>query len=277
MSSAKLSLALHFLEEEPLAAARRLELQEAEHSAAMLNKAPAPIAAKVLAAMLPAFAAPILALLDNEDAARLLKALTNADIAALLRQLPDTARQHFLGVLPLKKQTACQLLLSYPNYTVGAWTETDLLVLDNQMDAGDALLRLKKRAYSETRDIYLVNDKRQISGKLSVYAILRAASNTPLTRLMQPVNESISGFTELNAALELPVWRQQDTLAVVNQQQALLGIIHHHQLRHAISRAEPEDTAKPLPGDILGAYGASINALLELLAPSATKPTGRRS
>lgn len=270
MNQAKLSLALHFLEEEPQAGARRLELQEAEHSAALLHKAPAPIAAKVLAAMLPTFAAPVLALLDNEDAARLLKALTNADIAALLRQSQEASRHRLLGLLPLKKQTACHLLLSYPDYTVGAWTETDLLVLDHQMDAADAMLRLKKRAYSETRDIYLVNEKRQISGKLSVYDVLRASQTTPLARLMQPGPHSISGFTELNAALELPVWRGQDTVAVVNQQQALLGIIHHHQLRHALSRAEPTPESTPLPGDILGAYGASINALFDLMTPSQT-------
>lgn len=270
MHNAKLALALHFMEEEPQAAARKLELQDADYIAALLEKAPAQVAARVLSAMLPVFAAPVLLALDTEEAARLLKVLNNADIAALLRQLSDKDRHKQLALLPLKKQTACLLLLSYPDYTLGAWTETDLLVLDEQMDVADAMLRLKKRAFSETGDIYVVNDKRQIRGKLSIYALLRAANNQQVHRLMQPVEQSVSGFTELSAALKLDIWQRQDTVAVINQQQELLGIIHHHQLRHALTRSAVSAPLEPLPGDILGAYGASINALLDLIAPPQT-------
>ncbi|GAB3032809.1 magnesium transporter [Bowmanella dokdonensis] len=267
MPSADLSLALHFLEDEPLAAARTLELEPPEQVARLLPKASSLVAAKVFTAMLPSFAAPILVQMPDEQCARLLKELNTADIAAILRHLKEPQRSRQLDFLPLKKQTACQLLLSYPDYTVGAWTETDLLVLDEQMEVQDALLRVKKKTFSDSQQIYVINRLRQVTGSVSVYDLLRSPANQSVHRLMADQPPTLSGFTELSAAQDLAVWHRQDTAAVVNLKHEFIGIIHHHQIRYALSRAEPLQLKDPLPGDILSAYGASLNALLDLLTP----------
>ncbi|MDF2177250.1 magnesium transporter [Aliiglaciecola sp. CAU 1673] len=266
MTSPTLSLALKFLEEEPQAAARRLELEAPAHIAALLNKAPRHNAARVLCQMLPAFAAPVMSAMSQEQAGHLMQELNQAEIAAILRHVPDSST--LLSLLPVRKQRGCELLMAYPEYTVGAWTETDLLVLDGQMEVQEALLRLKKKAFSETHDIFVVNRDRQVVGCLSVYELIRRPGNSQVQTLMQKGVATLSGYTELEAALKMPLWRDDDAVAVVNLMQEFIGVIHHHQLLRALHRTERAEENLSATADIIGTYSSTIQAMLDLLSPA---------
>ncbi|OZG75019.1 hypothetical protein BTA51_01050 [Hahella sp. CCB-MM4] len=258
-------MALKFLENEPVAAARQLELEDPDSVCAFFQKVSQRTLIPVLRTMLPAYAAPVITQLPEDFTGNLFSEMNQADIAAILRHTDSDNCERLLKLLPIRKQTACKLLVSFPEYTIGAWLETGLLVLDEHMEVQEALTRLKKKAYSETQDIYVVNRKRHVRGKISVYDLIRAAPTQPVNNLVRDSGPSLSGLTHVNTALSLPIWNQQDTVAVVNRKQEFLGVLHHFSVRTALSRMEeptvPAQTS--VSGDLMSAYTGAVLAIID--------------
>ena len=271
MTAPAFTLALRFLETEPEAAARKLELEEPENVSALFQKASPRIVIQVLRSMLPAYSAPVLAQLPEDFTGTLFSEMNQADIAAILRHLNAQDCARLLKLLPIRKQTTCNLLISYPDYTIGAWLESGLLVLDEHMEVQEALTRLKKKSYPETQDIYVVNRKRQVQGRVSIYELIRASTNQPVKNLMRDGGPTVSGLTHLATALSLPVWEHQDTVAVVNRKQEFLGVLHHFGVRAALARSTRPASANNLMGnDIISAYTGAIMGLIDGFLPPDT-------
>ncbi|MDN4503496.1 CBS domain-containing protein [Alteromonadaceae bacterium BrNp21-10] len=266
MNSSKLKLAVQFLHDEPQAAALKLELETPELAAAMLLKVPNKVAANVMCCMQPLFAASMMSVLDEANIAGLLDSIDSAHTAAILRHLPTSEFARVLGLLPLKKQTLCKMLISYPDYTVGAWVETNVLILDSQMTIEDALLRLKKRRYSDETSIYVVNHQRQVVGKMSVFDVIRRPATQIVEDVMSTQVDVIGGYTELLAALELPIWSVLDCVAVINRKQEFIGIIHHHRLRTILQLHSTPVVANKqyLSATLFDAYAATLARFFDL-------------
>ncbi len=269
MKTPAFTLALRFMETEPEAAARRLELEDPANVSAFFMKVSQRALIPVLRTMLPAYSAPVINQLPEEYVGTLFSEMNQADIAAILRHVEPSDCSRLLKLLPIRKQTACNLLISYPDYTIGAWLETGLLVLNEHMTVQDALTRLKKKTYTETQDIYVVNRKRQVRGKISVYDLIRAAPAQQVNNLMRDSGPSISGLTHLGTALSLPVWNLQDSVAVVNRKQEFLGVLHHFAVREALSRTErPRPPFPSVAGDLISAFTGSMLGLIDTFFPS---------
>lgn len=266
MTTANLSLALHFLKEQPQAAARQLERETPEKVAGLLSQASADVAAQGLAAMVPDHASQILSLMSDEQNSRLFVELKSADIATILRHFDAQKRAFYFTLMSSRKKSACQRLLSYPEYTIGAWLETDLLMLTSTMHAQDAILRIRKSTAANLQCCFVVNHKRQLVGPVSLYKLLHASESTLVSRLIEEPSNALNGFTELRSAIDLSDWQHRDSMPVVNYDNELIGVIHHHQIRHALNKQGTQRQAA-LPYEILNAYGASIGALLDLFSP----------
>ncbi|GGD71151.1 magnesium transporter MgtE N-terminal domain-containing protein [Lacimicrobium alkaliphilum] len=266
MTTANLNLALHFLKEQPRAAARQLERETPQKAAGLLSQASADVAAQGLTAMVPDHASRILSLLSDEQCSRLFFELKSADIATILRHFDDRKRSFYFALMSSRKKSACQRLLSYPEYTVGAWLETNLLMITDTMHAQDAVLRIRKSTAANLQHCFVVNQKRQLIGPVSLYRLLHASESTLVSRLVEQPSSGLNGFTELRAAIDLDDWRHRDSMPVVNYDNELIGVIHHHQIRHALNKQGTQRHAA-LPYEVLNLYGASIGALLDLFSP----------
>lgn len=266
MSTANLSLALHFLKEQPEAAARQLQKQSPQQVKDLLSQAPADVAASTLAAMLPDHAANILSLMSDEQRSRLFLELKSADIATILRHVDDQMRTRCFSLMTPRKKSACQRLLSYPEYTVGAWLETDLLMLTDSMRVQDAILRVRKSSAANLQHCFVVNQQRQLIGPVSLFKLLHASESTLVSHLIEDSCNGLNGFTELRSAIALDDWWHRDSMPVINYDNELIGVIHHHQIRYVLNRKSTQ-RQQTLPHEVLNAYGASISTLLELFSP----------
>ncbi|ALT00224.1 magnesium transporter MgtE N-terminal domain-containing protein [Lacimicrobium alkaliphilum] len=266
MTTANLSLALHFLKEQPQAAARQLERESPQKVTDLLSQAPAEVAASTLAAMMPDHASGILSLMSDEQVSRLFFELKSADIATILRHIDDQKRAQCFTLMTPRKKSACQRLLGYPDYTVGAWLETDLLMLTDTMRVQDAVLRLRKSTAANLQHCFVVNQQRQLIGPVSIYKLLHASESTLVSHLIEERCAGLNGFTELRSAISLDDWWHRDSMPVVNYDNELIGVIHHHQIRHVLNKKGAR-RQQALPHEILNAYGASISTLLELFSP----------
>ncbi|TMP29534.1 magnesium transporter [Pseudoalteromonas rubra] len=267
MSTLHLKLAQHFMQQEPRAAARRLELQAPEVVTSILCTLKDHEVGAVLKAMHPSYTAQLLPNLEQVQQARWLQLLNLTDIAAILRHVSQHSTDTYLALLPLKKQTMCRMLISYPDYTVGAWVETDVLTLDDKMSVEDAMLRLKKRAYRGPARLYVVNYQRQIAGQVSIYELLCRSGGQPVADFMDKQVPCLSGYTELGSALSASVWERQDQVAVVNRKQGFIGTLQHYRVRRALKHHEVEQIAPLVSSDLLDAYASSFANVLDLLVP----------
>ncbi|MGA4607901.1 MULTISPECIES: magnesium transporter MgtE N-terminal domain-containing protein [Pseudoalteromonas] len=271
MSALNLKIAQHFLQEEPAGAARLLSLQTPDVAAELLKTLPNEVALNVLKVMQPRSAAEILITQTDVDIARWLGKMKLADIAAILRHLQDEELARFLNLISVRRQTLCKMLISYPDYTVGAWVETDVLILEETMTVEESLLRLKKRDYIGFALVYVVNQHRHVVGQLSLTHLLRKAPQQKIADLMDTHVASLSGYTELHSALKSPVWAQQDQVAVANRSGDFIGVLPHYRVRSALGRMD-ETQDKPSESlDLLDAYTSSFASMLDTLVPVKVK------
>lgn len=266
MPSPHIKLAIHFLSEEPEVAAHRLHTESPQAVCELLQTVPPPVAAEVLRLMLPTFSSSILPLLEQDFLSNVLSCLKLADIAAIIRVLKKSNQTKIVNMLPLARQAACRTLLGFPIHTVGAWLETDILTLDKEMLIAEALKAVKQSSYASTQHIFVLGKSQNIIGKISIYDLLRHAKNFSIAEIMKPKTPMLSGHMELEAALGSPAWRQADTLPVVNSKSALIGVVHHHRIRSAVTR-NPEKKSETVLGDLLVAYGAVCAEFNSLLSP----------
>ena len=273
MSKAQYQLTLHFMESEPVAAARKLELVNLEHAAMIVKDAPISSAVNVLKSMIPSVAAKLFVYFSETQCSRLTESMEITDLAAILRHTDSAVRESTIKHLPKRKQTLCLMLITYPEYTIGSAVETDLLIVDSHMAIQDVLLRLKKRKYSYLQWLYVVNQSRQLLGKVFIGDVFREELHVEIGTIAQYRDETVSANTDMISAIELDVWNHTDTLVVVNKKQEFLGVIHQHKLRNFMSvKLANEAQKKSVSSDLLEIYGDTIVNMVDLIQHSGTKP-----
>ncbi len=261
-------LTLHFMENEPVAAARRLELVRSEYAAEIIKAAPLTPAINVIKSMIPSVSAKLFEYFSPAQCLKLTQQMEVADLAAILRHLDKANQQRLIELLPLRKQTLCKMLITYPEYSIGSVVETDVLIADSQMRLDEVLLRLRKRSFSYLQWIYVVNHGRQLQGKVFIGDVLKGDPDSEITDLITHTEEPISATSDMVSAMEWDSWNHTDTLAVCNRKQEFFGVIHFSRLRHFVSVKQAQDNApSSTSSDLLEIYGDTIVSMVDLMQP----------
>jgi Mg/Co/Ni transporter MgtE len=265
MVNHNLKLTIYYFSEEPIAAARKLDLMNADSAAAILQQIPISAVSKVIYAMLPSKAAEVLILTSNDFNRELFEYLELADIAAILRYVSNGDRKRLIECIPISRQTLCKLLISYPENTVGALIETNVLILDSQMTVADAMLRVKKRTYFDNHEVIILDDKRKIVGKLSIFDLLRASATTPIPALANTTVSKVNGLSNVSTVLDMDVWQKTDSISVVNRKQAFIGILRHCDLRACVTRnKKPTKISPSVSWEVSDTYGCTPLCISDL-------------
>lgn len=265
MSEQRFHLAFQFLKEEAPAAARLLEQQTPADVAAFLCKAPVNASARVLVCMIPDYAASVLALADHESSTAWMQTLDTPALCAILRYLDDATIDQLLNLLPLKRQAACQLLLSYRADMVGAWAETDVPVATDHMAVGEVIKRLRRRQFRDMRLLIVLDEARQPIGIVTPAELFQANEDLPVRQLMASPGQTLRGRVTLATAIKQELWTQQDCVLIVNRHRQWVGLLWHSQLRTQLGLqvAHPRlsETPNYAVNQILNAHGDSMRAL----------------
>ena len=264
-SSEELSYA--FLEAHPADAARVLERLAATEAGALLQSAPLRLAAPVLRHMLPLSGARCLESLDDNDVAGLLRGAGPQASVALLRYLGAERRTKLLAQLPTALTLAYELLLGYPEDTVGAWMDPRTLALPSDMNVGESLERVRRADEALIAAPFVIDRNQRLLGYVELADLLRAGASATLARLVRPSPHRLPAQTLLNGLLEHPGWREASTLPVVERGDKLVGAFTHAALQRALA-IEEQSVSVPNPAidtlaGIAGAYWFGVSALIE--------------
>jgi len=268
-------LSVAFLRTHPGEAARVLEQLKADEAGALLLSVPGRVAAPVVARLPPAFAARCLAATPNEPVVRLLRRMNVPATASLLRHLPEPRRQYLLNELPAATAVGCRMLLRYPEDSIGALADTEVLTALPAESVREVLARIKLA----TRDIgdflYIVDEERR----------LRACVR-PANLLLAPPTMSVAGAEPADAPV-LPAqaaprsirdhtgWTRYSTLPVVERSGRLVGALRQGVLIQVLAQGGAAPAKRE--ADALAVAGSAAWTLMATMLQSLVNELPGRS
>jgi Mg/Co/Ni transporter MgtE len=275
------TLSLAFMRAHPPEAARVLESVPPADAAALLSRAPARLAAPVLAAMLPPVAARALGGISDEQALALLGELGTQPVVAVLRNVAEPRRGRLIGGLPTAAALASQLLLGYVEDSVGAWTDPDVLAMPGNTRAGNALERVRHVEAAVSR-VFVTTAKGALEGWVPLPVLLRAPEGATIASVMRKPDGVLSARSPLAGAAAHPGWERASILPVVEAEERLVGVLSRDALTRALGRAS--QVRRPAPGHSLAemmarGYWDALSGGTEAMATllPAVRPVGRRT
>jgi magnesium transporter len=264
-SHADLSYA--FLEAHPNDAARVLERLSTESASALLEVAPIRIVAPVLRQMLPLAGARCLLLLEDSKAVGLLRAVGAQAGVALLRQFDSTHRTRLLSQLPTTLSITIELLLGYPEGTVGAWMEPNTLALPSNMRVSEALERVKQMEQTSNANPYVINQHLALIGFIELSDLIRADSSLSLQFLAKPCAFRLPAQALLRNLPEHQGWTENSLLPVVDHKERLVGSMSYATLLKGLAiDAQQVNTVKnseSMLGAATSTYWQGISTLIQ--------------
>ncbi len=223
--------ARHFAEAHPADAARVLEQAPSAEVAVLLRKLSPEVCAGVVSQMSLAAAAETLSSLDSEYAATICGELSPGIGALLLRRIDSSQRMGIMARLPEDRRQELDRLLEYPDGTVGAATDPEVLAIPSDLTCEAAQRLLRRRRGTFHHQLYVVDRTRRLLGHVHVRDLLRASPKLPVTTLMQPAAVQLQAGARMTTVVSNPAWRLMDAAPVVDKAGVLLGILRHRQLR----------------------------------------------
>lgn len=261
-----------YMTNHPVDAARVLDALPSAQTAELLNAIPARVASPVLATMLPTAAARVLDLLADEQALNILNACGTQAAVALLRQLPEPKRSRLISGLSAVTAVASRMLLGFPEDACGSWADPEIVVLNDNATATDALQRLRAAGDSVEGMIYLVDSAGRLAGTVRLNALLRAPEHARLASLAEYPPSVLPAMTPVMAALSLPAWAQTLCLPVVDRDHRLLGVLQRAALMraagnrdHRVSENAEHSTVATIAASYWGIVSVLLQALLAVL------------
>lgn len=218
-------LAAGYLDLHPAEAARTLSRLDERELLALLGATPPHLAAGVLSHTSPATAARQLEQLDARKAAEIVARMAIEPALARLRVMPHRPRQTLLAALPRTRAARLRLLLRYPEGSIGALVESDVLTLTAELRVGDALRLARRSTRRIGHSLYVLDERRRLKGAVAVPDLLSESDRVPLSRILQPVPVVLNARISLRAIDDHPAWLTHDALPVVNREGVFQGVL----------------------------------------------------
>lgn len=231
------ALTLTYITAHPAEAARVLERIPGADAAALFATVPARAGAPVLTAMLPSAAARILSSLHDEPALALLAATGVQAAVTVLRYIPEPRRSRLLEGLPTATAVASRVLLGYPDDSVGAWADPDIIMLVPETRVNDVLARVRGGDEKKVDQVYGVDNEQRLVGVADLHELLRVAELTALAAVLRKPLAVLTAMTPLTGAATQRGWQLSSVLPVVERDGRLIGVMHRATLARAMARS----------------------------------------
>jgi magnesium transporter len=257
-----------FLDAHPDEVTLLLERMPPNDVAGFLEQLPVASAVEVLRRMALAIGADALERLSTDRAIAILSLLPVDSAAGLLRRVEIDRRKAFLAALPDDAVSTLAVLLRYPEHTAGAYMDTRVLALPQELTVGEARNRLRRAARQALFYIYVVDREQQLAGVVNLRELMLADGKQPLADVMQRNVARIPIAADHPEILAHPAWRDVHALPVVDERNVFLGAIRYGTLRalesaYASSRQSKSPAALALSlGEL---YWLGVSQLLERL------------
>lgn len=266
--SGKFTLAQHYVEAYPQAAARVLEDMASDAASTFIDAVPDQQSSNLLSSMLPYHAAKCVSHLSASVAARYLGELEPRASAAILRHVQVDQRDEILDGMPRQRSTRIAVILNYSLSMVGAWVEPSVLVLPADCSIGEAQQRLKNEGYPDYHRIYVVDADLHLKGFVKIVRLIQADNDSPLAAYLEPADLALRANMSLDTAMEHSGWLETDYLPVIDRRDKFLGVLSYAALRSAAGRPRPVSEEQDVSGTFMDLAETCYLGLAEVMSTS---------
>jgi magnesium transporter len=204
----------------------------------------------------PALAAETLAEMDwDEHPEESLAALVPDQIAALVAQLSDDDAADIIGemdpedqhrvlsALPLLDAGDIRDLLRYDEETAGGLMTTELVAVDGDLDASQAIEEVRRQAQEigEFYNIFVIDSARRLQGTLPLQALVTAAAGARIADLVEPIVVSVGPEVDQEEVGRIISRYNMVAVPVVDSLGRLLGRITFDDVIDVIEAETTED------------------------------------
>ena len=229
-------LLARFVLAHPTEAARLLELKPASEVALVLGGIPSDASTALLSWLNPLAAASSLELVDVQRAARDLSATRLDAAGAILRAMRPGPRSAVLEALRPEVRQALTHMLRYSEGTAGALMDPEVLSVDENASAGEALERLRRSPQHALYYVYVVDSAQRLVGVVNLRELLEARPEQPLGLQAIRSVESLPARASSESILAHPAWRRFHALPVIEPDGRFLGVIRYELVRELEGR-----------------------------------------
>ncbi|MGB7951426.1 MAG: magnesium transporter [Candidatus Binatia bacterium] len=234
------ALSRGFLELYPAEAARVVDNRPQAEIIELLQSKPVPLATAVFQRMTPDVAAGILPSVESNLAGQMVAAMDPAQAAAILARVDEEAQSRLLESLEPSLTKELRLLMSFPEDSAGSLMDPRVITFHPESTVKEARARIRGLRGRQVYDIFLVNADGLLAGVVPLQEIVLARPNSHLEDLSVGAPASVHAMSTREEVVELLNQRRLTTLAVVDLEQRLLGVIRHDAL---VAAAQEEMSA----------------------------------
>jgi magnesium transporter len=230
-----------FFTQHPTEAITELESLTPNQIAQLLKGQPAERAGMVLRYLRPDIAADTVAHLPDETLKQVVAHIDSSRMAHLLARLGDEAAAKRLAVLDAAHAKELRELMSYPPNTAGALMDSGVTALRPDATVRDALTRLRKVRHKAVYQLFVVDSEGRVTGTVPLQELAIADPGAHLDSLAIPGPSRVNAVASEEEVVEILEQRKLTSLAVVDANDLLVGVIRHEALLGAAEREASAD------------------------------------
>jgi len=259
-------LTLSFLREHPADAAQLLEKLPLDMHLSLLNAIAAEDAASLLEHLLPTSAAASIQAMDTERAALLLTYTPIQLAARILAAIKQAGMaQTILNQMPKHNSQRIRQSLRHPASTVGTMMERDYFVLPIDITVSEAIKRLERSNNPIGNEIYIIGPEFKLVGMIELDHLFKAHRQLLLRVIMHRHAPSVSVHARINRLLARREWQQVRSMAVVDIDGTVIGMLQYQTLLQAAGEMVQENPAGDAFSGMLAIAGLYWVAIAELV------------
>lgn len=222
------------------------KLEDEDMQIKIFEVLPLDMAAAILEESDSDFFISVLSKIDVEHTKNILELMSLGDMAAILNKLEESEKNKIIDLLNDEDAKDVKELLFYDEDTAGGTMTTGYIAVNKDMTALQAIEHLREEAEeAETiYYIYVIDDKEELVGVLSLRELIIARDNSVIEDLMSENLVSVYVDEDREEAVRLVSKYNLVTIPVVNRQGILKGIITVDDIIDVMEEEATEDMYK---------------------------------
>ena len=184
--------------------------------------------------------------LDSEQLGNVLNEMDADDVVDVLEDVDEDSRNDYLGLLDNEALEDVRLIKSYDDDEIGSMMTTNYVSLNKDISVKMAMKKIIEIApeNDNINIIYFTNDDNTYFGALPLKDLIIARENTVLTDIIKTNYPILNEHEILSNVLEDLKDYSLDSIAVLNENREIIGIITSDDIINAVDEELTEDYVK---------------------------------
>ncbi|MEW6219260.1 MAG: magnesium transporter [Thermodesulfobacteriota bacterium] len=214
--------------------------------------------------------------IPRETVADLVSAMSADERVDLMKELPDEVQDEIFPLLARAEREDIRKLAAYAEGTAGAIMTSAYVTLRPELTVAAALEKLRHEwpGKETIYYAYVINDRRQLVGLVSLRGLILARPSARVGDIMNPDVIFVRAGDSQEETAALIAKHDLIALPVVNGGDALVGIVTHDDALDVVTAEATEDMLRMAGTDAEEHPGASIFTSIRLRCPWLTVNLG---